>query len=62
MYRYMHIFMLQLLCAALIQNERLKGVQSSGVLFIYWLLALLCATVIFRSKILQALDQVNLEQ
>ncbi|XP_038595558.1 multidrug resistance-associated protein 1 isoform X2 [Micropterus salmoides] len=46
-----------LLAALLIQYERMKGVQSSGVMLIYWLLALLCATVTFRSKILQALDQ-----
>nr|XP_019958522.1 PREDICTED: multidrug resistance-associated protein 1-like isoform X1 [Paralichthys olivaceus] len=46
-----------LLATLLIQYERIKGVQSSGVLLIYWLLALLCATVTFRSKILQALDQ-----
>ncbi|XP_011615233.2 multidrug resistance-associated protein 1 [Takifugu rubripes] len=46
-----------LLCAAVVQYERLKGVQSSGILFIYWFLALLCATVVLRSKILQALDQ-----
>lgn len=54
--------MLQLLATLLIQYERMKGVQSSGVMLIYWLVALLCATVIFRSKILQALDQVSLEQ
>nr|XP_046270771.1 multidrug resistance-associated protein 1 [Scatophagus argus] len=46
-----------LLATLLIQYERMKGVQSSGVMLIYWLLALVCATVIFRSKILQALDQ-----
>ncbi|XP_042247990.1 multidrug resistance-associated protein 1 isoform X1 [Thunnus maccoyii] len=46
-----------LLAAFIIQYERMKGVQSSGVMLIYWLLALLCATVTFRSKILQALDQ-----
>uniref|UniRef100_A0A7N8XQL6 Multidrug resistance-associated protein 1 n=1 Tax=Mastacembelus armatus TaxID=205130 RepID=A0A7N8XQL6_9TELE len=51
-----------LLATLLIQYERLKGVQSSGVMLIFWLLALLCATVTFRSKILQALDQVSLEQ
>ncbi|XP_039980041.1 multidrug resistance-associated protein 1 isoform X3 [Xiphias gladius] len=50
---------LTMLCATLlIQYERMKGVQSSGVMLIYWLLALLCATVTFRSKILQALDQL----
>uniref|UniRef100_A0A8C4ECR4 Multidrug resistance-associated protein 1 n=1 Tax=Dicentrarchus labrax TaxID=13489 RepID=A0A8C4ECR4_DICLA len=42
-----------LLATMLIQYERMKGVQSSGVMLIYWLLALLCATVTFRSKILQ---------
>uniref|UniRef100_A0A3Q0SJL6 Multidrug resistance-associated protein 1 n=1 Tax=Amphilophus citrinellus TaxID=61819 RepID=A0A3Q0SJL6_AMPCI len=50
-----------LLAIMLIQYERMKGVQSSGVMLIYWLLALLCATVTFRSKIFQALDQVSLE-
>uniref|UniRef100_A0AAX7VJX5 ATP-binding cassette, sub-family C (CFTR/MRP), member 3 n=1 Tax=Astatotilapia calliptera TaxID=8154 RepID=A0AAX7VJX5_ASTCA len=47
--------MTMLLATFLIQFERLRGVQSSGVLFIFWLLCLLCATVPFRSKILQAL-------
>uniref|UniRef100_A0A3Q3IG20 Multidrug resistance-associated protein 1 n=1 Tax=Monopterus albus TaxID=43700 RepID=A0A3Q3IG20_MONAL len=47
-----------LLATMIIQYERMKGVQSSGVMLIYWLLALLCATVTFRSKILQALNQV----
>ncbi|XP_017294825.1 multidrug resistance-associated protein 1 isoform X1 [Kryptolebias marmoratus] len=46
-----------LLTTLIIQYERLKGVQSSGVMLLFWLLALLCATVTFRSKILQALDQ-----
>ncbi|XP_034021454.1 multidrug resistance-associated protein 1-like, partial [Thalassophryne amazonica] len=46
-----------LLATLLIQYERMKGVQSSGVMLIYWLLALLCATVTFRSKVLQALYQ-----
>uniref|UniRef100_A0A671YCI8 Multidrug resistance-associated protein 1 n=1 Tax=Sparus aurata TaxID=8175 RepID=A0A671YCI8_SPAAU len=50
-----------LLATLVIQYERMKGVQSSGVMLIFWLLALLCATVTFRSKILQALDQVSLE-
>uniref|UniRef100_A0A672ZW33 Multidrug resistance-associated protein 1 n=1 Tax=Sphaeramia orbicularis TaxID=375764 RepID=A0A672ZW33_9TELE len=48
-----------LLSTLLIQYERMKGVQSSGVMLIFWLLALLCATVTFRSKVLQALEQVN---
>ncbi|KAJ8246363.1 hypothetical protein GJAV_G00266900 [Gymnothorax javanicus] len=46
--------MTMLLATFLIQYERLRGVQSSGVLFIFWFLAVLCAIVPFRSKILQA--------
>ncbi|XP_012669991.1 ATP-binding cassette sub-family C member 3 isoform X2 [Clupea harengus] len=46
--------MTMLLVTFLIQFERLKGVQSSGVLFIFWALSVLCAIVPFRSKILQA--------
>ncbi|XP_054614670.1 multidrug resistance-associated protein 1 [Dunckerocampus dactyliophorus] len=46
-----------LLATLLIQYERMKGVQSSGVLLVFWLLALICATITFRSKVLQALDQ-----
>ncbi|KAM3864489.1 multidrug resistance-associated protein 1 [Diretmus argenteus] len=46
-----------LLATLLNQYERMKGVQSSGVMLNFWLLALLCATVTFRSKIIQALDQ-----
>lgn len=45
----------QLLATFLIQYERMKGVQSSGVLLLFWLTALLCATVTFRSKIMRAL-------
>lgn len=46
-----------LLAALLVQYERMKGVQSSGVMLIFWLLALMCSSVSFRSRILQALDQ-----
>uniref|UniRef100_A0A8C9VTB7 ATP-binding cassette, sub-family C (CFTR/MRP), member 3 n=1 Tax=Scleropages formosus TaxID=113540 RepID=A0A8C9VTB7_SCLFO len=42
-----------LLATFLIQYERLRGVQSSGVLFVFWLLSVLCAIVRFRSKILK---------
>uniref|UniRef100_UPI0037E78B7D multidrug resistance-associated protein 1 n=1 Tax=Semicossyphus pulcher TaxID=241346 RepID=UPI0037E78B7D len=48
-----------LLATFLIQYERMKGAQSSGLMLIFWLLALLCATVTFRSKILQVLDQLS---
>ncbi|RXM31496.1 Canalicular multispecific organic anion transporter 2 [Acipenser ruthenus] len=46
-----------LLATVLIQYERLRGVQSSGLLFIFWLLALLCAIVPFRSRIREAADK-----
>ncbi|CAH1274301.1 ABCC1 [Branchiostoma lanceolatum] len=45
------------LAAFFIQYERLKGRQSSGVLFLFWLLATLCAIVTFRSNIRVALLQ-----
>uniref|UniRef100_A0A668AGE1 Multidrug resistance-associated protein 1 n=1 Tax=Myripristis murdjan TaxID=586833 RepID=A0A668AGE1_9TELE len=48
-----------LLATLLIQYERMKGVQSSGVMLNFWLLAVLCATVTFRSKIIQALEQAT---
>uniref|UniRef100_A0A8C2CWN1 ABC-type glutathione-S-conjugate transporter n=1 Tax=Cyprinus carpio TaxID=7962 RepID=A0A8C2CWN1_CYPCA len=44
--------MTMLLATFLIQYERLKGVQSSGVLFIFWTISVLCAIVPFRSKIM----------
>ncbi|KAM6957261.1 multidrug resistance-associated protein 1 [Aplochiton taeniatus] len=46
-----------LLATLLIQYERMKGVQSSGVMLNFWLVAVLCATITFRSKIIQALDE-----
>ncbi|XP_014896740.1 multidrug resistance-associated protein 1 [Poecilia latipinna] len=46
-----------LLATFIIQYGRIKGVQSCGVLLIFWLVALVCATVSFRSKILQALNE-----
>uniref|UniRef100_A0A8C6UW71 Multidrug resistance-associated protein 1 n=1 Tax=Neogobius melanostomus TaxID=47308 RepID=A0A8C6UW71_9GOBI len=47
-----------LLSCLLVQYERMKGVQSSGVLLIFWLLALLCATVSFRSRVLLCIRKV----
>ncbi|XP_072416269.1 multidrug resistance-associated protein 1 isoform X2 [Chiloscyllium punctatum] len=46
-----------LVAVFLIQYERLKGVQSSAILLIFWLLALLCAIPPLRSKIMQSIDQ-----
>ncbi|XP_005144314.2 ATP-binding cassette sub-family C member 3 isoform X1 [Melopsittacus undulatus] len=50
-----------LLATLLIQYERLRGVQSSGVLIIFWFLSVLCAVGPFRSKIMTtaAQGQVN---
>ncbi|NXM50901.1 MRP1 protein, partial [Gymnorhina tibicen] len=45
-----------LLATFLIQYERIKGVQSSGVMTIFWFISLLCATVVFISKIKHALN------
>uniref|UniRef100_A0A671NEJ6 Multidrug resistance-associated protein 1 n=1 Tax=Sinocyclocheilus anshuiensis TaxID=1608454 RepID=A0A671NEJ6_9TELE len=47
-----------LLATFLIQYERRKGVQSSGVMLNFWLIAIVCATVTFRSKILHALNEI----
>ncbi|XP_078385226.1 ATP-binding cassette sub-family C member 3 [Cetorhinus maximus] len=46
-----------LLVTFLIQYERLRGIQSSGVLFFFWLITLLCAVITFRSNILVALSE-----
>uniref|UniRef100_A0A8B9LQS4 Multidrug resistance-associated protein 1 n=1 Tax=Astyanax mexicanus TaxID=7994 RepID=A0A8B9LQS4_ASTMX len=47
-----------LLATLLIQYERIKGVQSSGIMLNFWLVATVCATVTFRSKILQAVNEL----
>lgn len=44
-----------LLATFLIQYERMKGVQSSGIMLLFWLIAVLCAAILFRSKVLDAL-------
>lgn len=49
----------QLLATLLIQHERLRGVQSSGVLIIFWFLCVTCAIIPFRSKILSAMAEVR---
>lgn len=46
-----------LLATLLIQYERLRGVQSSGVLIIFWFLCVVCAIIPFRSKILAAMAE-----
>ncbi|XP_055982515.1 ATP-binding cassette sub-family C member 3 [Sorex fumeus] len=51
-----------LLATLLIQYERLRGVQSSGVLIIFWFLCVLCAIVPFRSKILSAVAEGHISE
>ncbi|XP_075420665.1 multidrug resistance-associated protein 1 isoform X1 [Tenrec ecaudatus] len=46
-----------LLATFLIQLERKKGVQSSGIMLTFWLVALVCAAAILRSKIMTALKE-----
>ncbi|XP_073071631.1 multidrug resistance-associated protein 1 isoform X6 [Manis javanica] len=46
-----------LLATFLIQLERKKGVQSSGIMLTFWLIALLCAFAILRSKIMTAFKE-----
>ncbi|XP_073722695.1 ATP-binding cassette sub-family C member 3 isoform X2 [Misgurnus anguillicaudatus] len=53
--------MTMLLATFLIQFERLKGVQSSGVLFIFWTITVLCAIVPFRSKIILSNQENGVE-
>uniref|UniRef100_A0A8C9NP64 ATP binding cassette subfamily C member 3 n=2 Tax=Serinus canaria TaxID=9135 RepID=A0A8C9NP64_SERCA len=46
-----------LLATLLTQYERLRGIQSSGVLIIFWFLSVLCAVGPFRSKIMTTTAQ-----
>ncbi|XP_008836595.1 canalicular multispecific organic anion transporter 2 isoform X1 [Nannospalax galili] len=46
-----------LLATLLIQYERLRGVQSSGVLIVFWFLCVVCAIIPFRSKILSVMAE-----
>uniref|UniRef100_A0ACB8EKP6 Canalicular multispecific organic anion transporter 2 n=1 Tax=Sphaerodactylus townsendi TaxID=933632 RepID=A0ACB8EKP6_9SAUR len=50
-----------LLAMLLIQYERLRGVQSSGVLVIFWFVSLLCALGPLRSKIINSSAQNTYE-
>ncbi|NXH21247.1 MRP6 protein, partial [Bucco capensis] len=45
----------------LTQVERMMGIQSSGVLLIYWLLSFVAAVVMFSSKVQHALERGFLE-
>ncbi|XP_068002965.1 ATP-binding cassette sub-family C member 6 isoform X2 [Melanerpes formicivorus] len=45
----------------LTQAERMTGIQSSGILLIYWLLSFMAAVVMFSSKVQHALERGFLE-
>ncbi|NXM27118.1 MRP3 protein, partial [Oxyruncus cristatus] len=51
-----------LLATLLIQYERLRGVQSSGVLIIFWFLSVLCAVGPFLSKIMTTTAQGHVNE
>uniref|UniRef100_A0A8B9TNT6 ABC-type glutathione-S-conjugate transporter n=1 Tax=Anas platyrhynchos TaxID=8839 RepID=A0A8B9TNT6_ANAPL len=48
-----------ILAMFLTQAERMMGIQSSGILLIYWLLSFLSAVVMFSSKIQHGLERVS---
>ncbi|XP_062976293.1 ATP-binding cassette sub-family C member 3 [Elgaria multicarinata webbii] len=50
-----------LLAMVLIQYERLHGVQSSGVLIIFWFLCVLCAVGPVRSRVIGTFAQDQME-
>ncbi|KFQ18484.1 Multidrug resistance-associated protein 6, partial [Merops nubicus] len=50
-----------ILAMFLTQAERMMGIQSSGVLLIYWLLSFMAAVVVFSSKVQHAVERGFLE-
>ncbi|KFQ99756.1 Multidrug resistance-associated protein 1, partial [Nipponia nippon] len=50
-----------ILAMFLTQAERMMGIQSSGILLIYWLLSFMAAVVMFSSKVQHALEGGFLE-
>ncbi|KAM6197294.1 ATP-binding cassette sub-family C member 6 [Sarcoramphus papa] len=50
-----------ILAMFLTQVERMMGIQSSGILLIYWLLSFMAAVVMFSSKVQHALERGFLE-
>lgn len=49
----------QVLAVCIIQWERVRGCRSSVVLFLYWLLSVVCSLVPLRAKIQLAVEQVR---
>lgn len=52
-------FVWQVLAVCIIQWERVRGCRSSVVLFLYWLLSVLCSLIPLRAKIQLAIEQVR---
>ncbi|NXU55837.1 MRP6 protein, partial [Turnix velox] len=50
-----------ILALVLIHTERKMGIQSSGILLVYWLLSFMAAVVMFSSKVQHALERGFLE-
>ncbi|KFR12084.1 Multidrug resistance-associated protein 1, partial [Opisthocomus hoazin] len=50
-----------ILAMFLTQAERMMGIQSSGILLIYWLLSFMAAVVMFSSKVQHTLERGFLE-
>ncbi|XP_049647656.1 ATP-binding cassette sub-family C member 6 isoform X3 [Accipiter gentilis] len=60
--RMSHIFKAKMILAMfLTQAERMMGIQSSGILLIYWLLSFMAAVVMLSSKVQHALERGFLE-
>ena len=49
----------QLLVALLVQLERLRGVITSGILFVFWLLMSLGGIIPFYTLIIQEVNSVS---
>lgn len=49
----------QVLAVCIIQWERVRGCRSSVVLFLYWLLSVVCSLIPLRAKIQLAVEQVR---
>lgn len=49
----------QVLAVCIVQWERVRGCRSSVVLFLYWLLSVVCSLVPLRAKIQLAVEQVR---
>ena len=50
---------LQALATSLVQVGRSRGVRSTGVLFIYWTLHVVCASLILRSLVIEHREEVR---